>query len=68
MRNNIIEWSEDNNIMHITLPIMFSGIITTMSVEKDNTILVKEIFVYDRPESEDSGGLPKVGYKDLFIK
>lgn len=64
MRNNIIEWSEDNNIMHITLPIMFSGIITTMSVEEDNSTLVKEIFVYDRP-----AGLPQNGgYKDLFIK
>ena len=64
MRNNIIEWSEDNNIMHITLPIMFSGIITTMSVEADNSTLVKEIFVYDRP-----AGLPQNGgYKDLFIK
>ncbi|MDE7314924.1 MAG: hypothetical protein K2N11_04400 [Mucispirillum sp.] len=67
MRNNIIEWSEDNNTMHITLPIMFSGIITTMSVEKNNSILVKEIFVYDRPKVED-GGVPKVGYKDLFSK
>lgn len=64
MRNNIIEWSEDNNIMHITLPIMFSGIITTMSIEEDNSTLVKEIFVYDRP-----AGLPQNGgYKDLFIK
>ena len=64
MRNNIIEWSEDNNTMHITLPIMFSGIITTMSLEEDKSILVKEIFVYDRPE-----GLPQNGgYKDLFIK
>lgn len=64
MRNNIIEWSKGNNIMHITLPIMFSGIITTMSVEEDNSTLVKEIFVYDRP-----AGLPQNGgYKDLFIK
>ena len=64
MRNNIIEWSEDNDTMHITLPIMFSGIITTMSLEEDKSILVKEIFVYDRPE-----GLPQNGgYKNLFIK
>lgn len=64
MRNNIIEWSEDNKSMNITLPIMFSGIITTMSVEKDNNILVKEIFVYNRPD-----GMPKNGgYKDLYIK
>lgn len=63
MRNNIIEWSEDNKIIHITLPIMFSGIITTMSIE-DNYVTVKEIFVYDRPE-----GLPQNGgYKDLFVK
>ena len=42
---------------------MFSGIITTMSIE-DNYVTVKEIFVYDRPE-----GLPQNGgYKDLFVK
>ncbi len=64
MRNNIIEWSEDNNVMQITLPIMFSGLITTMSLEEDNSILVKEIFVYERPNEM----LPKAGYKDLFIK
>lgn len=63
MRNNIIEWNEDNNILHITLPIMFSGIITSISIE-DNMTVVKEIFVYDRP-----AGISRLsGYKDLFIK
>ena len=50
--------------MQITLPIMFSGLITTMSLEEDNSILVKEIFVYERPNEM----LPKDEYKDLFIK
>lgn len=62
MRNNIIEWSEDSNTLYITLPIMFSGIITKMSINKGK-VTVEEIFVYDRPE-----GLPKSGYKDLYEK
>lgn len=62
MRNNIIEWSKDNNKLMITLPIMFSGLITEMEVH-DGKVKVYEIFTYDRPEN-----MPKDGYKDLFIK
>ena len=47
---------------YITLPIMFSGIITKMSLN-EGKVTVEEIFVYDRPE-----GLPKSGYKDLYEK
>ncbi len=63
MRNNIIEWSEDNKNLQITLPIMFSGIITKMSIE-NNKVVVKEVFVYDRPYGMVGSG----GYKDLFAK
>lgn len=63
MRNNLIEWENDNNSLHITLPIIFNGLITNMSVEKDS-VLVKEIYVYDRPS-----GLSEItGYKNLFEK
>lgn len=62
MRNNIIEWSDKNNQLTITLPVMFSGIITKMTLE-NNQIKVYEIFTYERPDN-----MPKDGYKDLFVK
>lgn len=64
MRNNIIEWQDKNNELNITLPIMFSGLITKMTLEKDK-VKVYEIFTYDRPDN-----MPKEndGYKDLFVK
>lgn len=62
MRNNIIEWSDKNNQLTITLPVMFSGIITKITLE-NNQIKVYEIFTYERPEN-----MPKDGYKDLFVK
>ena len=62
--NNIIEWQDKNNELNITLPIMFSGLITKMTLEKDK-VKVYEIFTYDRPDN-----MPKEneGYKDLFVK
>ena len=64
MRNNIIEWHDKNNRLDITIPIMFSGLITKMTLEKDK-VKVYEIFTYDRPDN-----MPKEneGYKDLFVK
>ena len=41
---------------------MFSGIIAKMSLN-EGKVTVEEIFVYDRPE-----GVPKSGYKDLYVK
>ena len=62
MRNNIVEWNEDNNKLTITLPIMFSGIITNFNIE-NGKVKVYEIFTYERPDN-----MPKEGFKDLFSK
>lgn len=62
MRNNIIEWSDKNNQLQITLPVLFSGIITTMNVE-DNKVKVYEIFTYERPDK-----VPYSGYIDMYVK
>lgn len=62
MRNNIIEWSDKDNKLDITLPVLFSGIITTMEVE-DGKVKVYEIFTYERPDN-----IPYNGYLDLFVK
>lgn len=48
MRNNIVEWSDKNKSLHIILPIMFSGLITNVSIKDNSNIIVEEIFLYDR--------------------
>lgn len=64
MRNKLIDFSLDNNKMTLTLPFIYSGIITDFIIDKENKrIEVYEIYLKDRPSK-----IKLNKYEDRFEK
>lgn len=64
MRNKLIDFSLDNNKMTLTLPFIYSGIITDFIIDEENKrIEIYEIYLKDRPSK-----IKLNRYEDRFEK